>query len=140
MKYQVKQIDEIKIKGKIFGFKTEDIENVDYKSMYNEVCKGMNPDISYGIYEIGEKKTFFTVAIATKVENNFDTVVIPSGEYYEFTFDMAKAAQVDQYALAAQTLVDANLPFDETYSFELMDKSFNPFMGAMKFKYYIKKK
>ncbi len=139
MNYKIKKLEEKKIVGKIYGFNTQDIENVDYQGMYNEVCKGNNPEVSYGIYEIDPKKTFFTVAIETNVETDFEEVVIPAGEYYEFTLDKRLAEQVDQYAVAAQTLIDAGAEFDGTYSFEMMDKSFNPFMGAMKFKYYIKK-
>ncbi len=139
MNYKIKVLEDIKVVGKIFGFDTKNIEEVDYQGMYGEVCKGNNPDVSYGIYEIDPKKTFFTVAIDTKLETELEEVVIPAGEYYEFTLDMKLAEQVDQYALAAQTLVEAGLDFDGSYSFEMMDKSFNPFMGAMKFKYYIKK-
>ncbi len=140
MNYKIKKFENKKLVGKIFGFDTKAIDEVNYQGMYDDVCKGLKTTETYGIYELGEKETFFTVAVKTTDKTDLEEVSIPDGEYYEFIFDMRLAEAVDQYYEAAKTLTEKQLEFDGNYSFELMDKSFNPFMGMTKFKYYIKKK
>ncbi len=138
MEYKLTTIDEIVAFGKSFEFQTAEIQTYDYSKLYAEVCKGMNPTVSYGIYQIGEQVTKFTIAIETEVENNYPQVTLPAGKYYQFELDMIENSKDNQYVKCFNILTAEGISFDTSYSFEVMDRSFNPATGNFKFKYYIK--
>lgn len=126
--------------GKSFEFPTSDIQSVNYGNYYYQVCHDLNPIRSYGIYEVGEETTKFTVAVHTELETNLESFHIPGGTYYEFELDMMENQQENQYVKCFARLEADELAFETNYSFEVMDRSFNPMEGKFKYKYYIRKK
>lgn len=138
MEYKLITLDEKVAYGKNFEFPTSEIQTYDYSKLYGEVCKGMNPTVSYGIYQVGEQTTKFTVAIETEVENDYTKVTLPAGDYYEFELDMMENMKENEYVKCFDTLTADGISFDMSYSYEVMDRSFNPMTGNFKFKYYIK--
>lgn len=124
--------------GKTFEFPTQDIETVDYGSFYNQVCKGMNPTKSFGIYEVADDITKFTVAIHTEVSNDLKSFEMPAGQFYEFEIDMMENMKDNQYVKCFAALEAAGVEYDMSYSIEIMGNDMNPETGQMKYKYYIK--
>lgn len=139
MEYKITKLEEVNLVGKTFEFPTSEIQSANYQMYYGEVCKGMNSEISYGIYEVGEETTKFTVAIKTEVENDLDAVTTVSGEYLEFELDFMKNQSENEYVKCFDQLAADEIEFDMSYSIEVMDRSFNPMEGKFGFKYYIKK-
>lgn len=123
--------------GKTFEFPTSEIQTVDYGKYYNDVCAGMHPSKSYGIYEVGEEVTKFSVAIQTEFPNNYSSYKIHSGDYYQFEIDMAANQKENQYTKCFDTLMSEGLDFDMSYSFEVMEQMTDPSTGTYKYKYYI---
>lgn len=126
--------------GKTFEFPTSEIQTIDYSKFYGEVCKGMNPVLSYGIYEIGEETTKFTVAIQTEYENQYKSFKVPEGDYIEFEIDMMENQKENQYTKCIEQLFADGYDVDMSYSFEIMDNSFDPTEGKFLYKYYLRVK
>lgn len=126
--------------GKSFEFPTNEIQTADYQQFYGKVCAGMSPTLSYGIYEIGEEQTKFTVAIQTEYDNNYNSYKISEGEYFEFTIDMMENQNQNQYVKCIEQLLADGIDVDMSYSFEVMDNSFDPMSGKFLYKYYLRSK
>ncbi len=139
MQYQIIQLEQQTLVGQSFEFPTTEIQTTDYSQFYGQVCKGMNPTTSFGIYEVSDQLTTFTVAIETDEANDYKQIIIPGGEYVEFELDMMENQKDNQYVKCFDTLKNEGLDFDMSYSIEIMDRSFNPMKGQFKFKYLIKK-
>lgn len=140
MEYKIVELNCDVAVGKTFEFPTNDIQSVNYGNYYYQVCHGLNPIKSYGIYEVGEETTKFTVAIQTELDTNLASFKIPCGTYYEFELDMMENQADNQYVKCFDVLAANKIDFDMSYSFEVMDRSFNPMEGKYKYKYYIKQK
>lgn len=138
MEYKLVQLNEEVAVGKTFEIATSEIQTVNYGMFYNEVCKGMNPIKSFGIYEVGTEVTKFTVGIETEEINDYSTYILPAGAYYEFEIDMMENMKENQYVKCFEALENAGVEYDRTYSYEVMDQSINPAKGQTKYKYYIK--
>lgn len=123
--------------GQSFEFPTMEISTADYGSFYNQVCKGLDPIKSFGIYEVTDEVTKFTVAIETKTVNAYQSYEIPAGTYYEFEIDLFANMKDNQYVKCFAALENAGVEYNQAYSFEVMDRNFNPETGQTKFKFYI---
>ncbi len=139
MKYQIIQLEQQDVVGQSFELPTTEIQTTDYSQFYGQVCKGMNPATSFGIYQVSDQVTTFTVAIETEVANDYPNVTIAGGEYYQFELDMMENMKDNQYVKCFDTLKNNGLDFDISYSIEIMDRSFDPSKGQFNFKYLIKK-
>lgn len=139
MNYELKVLSAQKLVGKTFEFPTSEIQSVDYSNFYKQVCNGMNPEVSYGIYEVANDVTKFTVAIKTNAENNLAEVITPTGEFYEFTIDMMENMKENQYVKCFDTLAKGNVNFDMSCSVEIMDSNMDFAAGKTEYKYYLKK-
>ncbi len=126
--------------GKTFEFPTSEIQTTNYSEYYSNICQGYNPSMSFGIYEVGKEVTNFTVAIQTEFDNNYSPVKIPGGNYFEFEIDLLENQKENQYTKCFDTLAASGERFNMEYSFEVMDRTFNPKQGNWKIKYYIKEK
>lgn len=139
MNYQLITLEAVELVGKTFEFPTSEIQTINYEDFYKEVCMGYNPSISYGIFNVAEDITRFTVAIKTDVENNFDLVEIKAGEFFEFEIDSRDFAVENQYVKCFEQLVNDSIDFDRSYSIQIMDRNFNPMNNQFTYKYYLKK-
>lgn len=139
MNYELKILPAQKLVGKTFEFPTGEIQSVDYSKFYKQVCSGMNPEASYGIYEVASDVTKFTVAIKTNVENKLAEVITPAGEFYEFTIDMIENMKENQYVKCFDTLAKDKIDFDMSCSFEIMSSNMDFTAGRTEYKYYLKK-
>lgn len=139
MEYKITKLDEVKLVGKTFEFPTSEIQTVSYPMFYGEVCHGMDPQISYGIYEIGDEITKFTVAIKTDIENDYDEVMVNAGEFIEFEIDFMENQKENQYVKCFEQLEKDEVEYNMSYSIEIMDRNFNPMKKQYMYKYYVKK-
>ncbi len=139
MEYKIVNLEQVELVGKSFEFPTSEIQSANYQMYYGETCNGMNPTKSFGIYQVGEEVTKFTVAIKTETETSYENVIVQGGEYFEFEINFMENIKDNQYTKCFDQLIADGVAFDMGYSVEIMDQSFNPMEGQYKFKYYIRK-
>lgn len=140
--YKITQVAAKDIIVKQFEFPAMEVASADYQSFYQAACHntGLEFDTSYGIYQMDMEKCIFSAGFSHDSVEGYEGHTIPAGEYYEFEIDMmAMTPENNIYEACFVELDESNEAYVQTYSFELMDKSFCPQKGEMKFKYFIKK-
>lgn len=137
MEYKIVTLDELKLSAKSFKFPTSELQTADYSSYYQEVCSGVHPQASYGVYQITDEETTFTVAIDIEGESKLDDFTIRGGKFYQFELDLMKNSEANEYVKCYEVLEKDNAPYVMEYGVEVMDRTFNPAQGQFKFKYYV---